>query len=105
MDSGNAVGAVRPDDGEVGHAAPALVALLDEADAPHAAVVAGEALANFIEETLVYLQDDFEVARRQNLEPLQRPFLQGFGQQRVVRIGKRAPRDIPRLIPAEAGLV
>ena len=43
VDCGHAVGAVRADDGQVGHADLALAALLDQAHARDAALVAGEA--------------------------------------------------------------
>ena len=43
VDGGDAVGAVRADDGQVGHADLAFAALLDQAHALDAALVAGEA--------------------------------------------------------------
>ena len=35
----------------------------------------------------------------------ERPFLQGLGQQRVVRVGQRPLREVPGLVPAELRLV
>ena len=42
---------------------------------------------------------------RRVLEPLHRPFLQRFRQQRVVRVSERALREIPRVVPAQFRLV
>ena len=89
VDGRHAVGAVRADDGQVGHADLALGALLDQAHARDAAVVAGEAGADVVEQAAVDLVDDLEVARQQHLEPGERPFLQRLGQQRVVGVGQR----------------
>jgi hypothetical protein len=36
-----------------------------------------------VEEPPVDLEDDFEVARQECAEHAERPFLEGFGQQRV----------------------
>ena len=69
MDRGDAVGAVRADDGEVGHADLPLAALLDQAHSLDAAVVAGEAGAHLIEQAPVDLEDDLQMARQQQLEP------------------------------------
>ena len=49
--------------------------------ARHALLVAGEAMANRIEQAAIDLEDDLQVARQQHLEPGDRPFLQGFRQQ------------------------
>ena len=45
--------------------------------------------------------DDFQVARQQPFEQLDRPGLQRFRQQRVVGVGQRRHRDLPGLVPAE----
>src|SRR6201988_5053900 len=63
------------------------------------------ASANLVEETPIDLINDLEMARHQELEELDGPFLQSLGKQRVVGIGKRAYGEIPRLIPAEVRLV
>ena len=105
MNRRHAVGAVRADDGQVRHADLSGRALLDEADARDAGVVAGKRGADVVEEAAVDFVDDFELPRQQRLEPRQRPFLQRFGQQRVVRVGERALREIPGLVPAELRVV
>ena len=105
MDGGDAVGAVRAHDGEVGHPDVAIAALLDEAHLPGALALVGKPRPHLIQETLVDIQDDLEMARQHQLEPSQRPFLQRLGQQRVVGVGERAPGDIPGLVPSEAGVV
>ena len=101
MDRGHAVGAVRADDGQVGHADLALGAFLDQAHALHAALVAGKAGAHVVQQPAVDLVDDLQVPRQQHLEPGDRPFLQRLGQQRVVRVGQGPLGDVPGLVPAE----
>ena len=105
VNRGHAVGAVRADDGQVGHADLALGAFLDQAHARDAALVAGEAVANLVEKAAVDLVDDLQVARQQHLEPGERPFLQRLGQQRVVRVGQRPLGEVPGLVPAEVRVV
>ena len=82
-----------------------LAALLDQAHARDAALVAGEAGPDVIEQAAVDLVDDLEVARQQHLEPRERPLLQRLGQQRVVGVGERPLREVPGLVPAELRLV
>ena len=101
----HAVGAVRADDGEVRHADLLRLALLDEAHARDPSVIAGETGAHVVEEAAVDFVDDLELPRQHRLEPRQRPLLQRFGQQRVVRVGERALREIPGLVPPELRLV
>ena len=45
--------------------------------------------------------DDFEMPRQQPLEQFDRPGFERFRQQRVVGVGQRRDRDLPRLVPAE----
>ena len=101
----HAVGAVRADDGEVRHADLLRLALLDEAYARDPSVVAGETGANVVKEAAIDFVDDLELSRQHHLEPWQRPLLQRLGQQRVVRVGERALREIPGLVPSERRLV
>ena len=89
VNGGHAVGAVRADDRQIGHADLPLGAFLDQADALDASLVAGEAAPDVIEQAPVDLVDDLQVARQHHLEPRQRPFLQRLGQQRVVGVGER----------------
>ena len=70
-----------------------------------AARVAGESLLHRREQAAVDLQDDLQVTRQQQLEPRQRPFLQGFGQQGVVRIRQRLLGQIPGLVPIQVRVV
>ena len=70
VDGGHAIGAVRADDGEVGHpdlalASPSSMRL----DALDPALVAREAGAHLVEEAAVDLEDDLQMARQQQLEP------------------------------------
>ena len=105
MDGGHAVGAVRADDGQVGHAHVLGRAFLDEAHALHAALVAREAGPDVVEEPAVDLEDDLQVPRQHGREPVERPLLQGLGQQGVVRVGQGLAGEIPGLVPAEPRVV
>ena len=105
MDLGHAVGAVRADDGQVGHAHLAGRRLLDEAHPLHAVLVARIALLHVVEEAAIDLVDDLQQPRADQLEEAHRPLFQRLGQQRVVGVGQRADRQVPRLVPAELGLV
>ena len=105
VDRGHAVRAVRADDGEVGHADVLGRAFLDQAHARDAALVAGEAAPDVVEQAAVDLEDDLEVARQQHLEPRERPFLERLGQQRVVRVRERPLGEVPGLVPSEVRLV
>ena len=105
MDRGHAIGAVRADDGQVGHANVLGRALLDQAHARDTALVTDEAGPNVVEQTAVDLEDDLQVARQHHFEPRQRPFLQGFGQQRVIRVRQRPLREAPGLIPSEMRVI
>ena len=100
MDRRDAVRAVRADDREVRHPDLPLGALLDEAHALDASLVAREARPDVVEEAAVDLEDDLEVARQQHREPVERPLLERLGQQRVVGVGERPARQVPGLVPA-----
>src|SRR6476659_9883104 len=105
MYRGDAVGTVRADDGQVGHTDPSLRALLDEADAGDTSFVTGKAVANVVDQAPIDLEDDLEVARQHPLEPRERPLLERFGKEGVVRIRERPAGEIPRLVPTQALLV
>ena len=45
------------------------------------------------------------MTRQQHLEPIQRPFLQCFGQQGVIGVGQSPLRQVPGLVPAEMRVV
>ncbi len=105
MDRGHAVGAVRADDGQMGHPDSLLGALLDEADAPDAILVAGIARTHVVQEAAVHLVDDLEVPGQADLEEGDRPGLERLGQQRVVGVGQGPDGQVPRFVPAQPGLI
>ncbi len=105
VDLGHAVGAVRADDRQVGHADPLFGPLGDQADAGDAAGIAGIAGADVVQEAAVDLVDDLEQPGHDHLEEADRPGLEGLGHQRVVGVGQGAPGQVPRFVPAQAGLV
>ena len=54
-----------------------------------------------MQEAAVDLVDDFEVARDEELEQLDRPLLECFGKQGVVGVGKGAHGQLPGFVPTE----
>ena len=45
------------------------------------------------------------MSRKQRCKPGKRPFLEGFGQQRMIRVGQGALREVPGFVPAEVRIV
>src|SRR6266404_3540101 len=105
MNLGYAIGAVRSDNRQVRHSDEPGRDLLDEADAGDSLFFVRKADTNGVEQAAVDFENDFQMSRQQHLEPFDWPFLQGFGQKRVVRVGKGPTRYVPRLIPAQARFV
>ena len=97
----DAVDAMRADEGELPHPHPAAALLVDQRHRGPEIDVAGTALVGQRQMRDVDAVDDFEMARQQPFEQFDRPGLQRFRQQRVVGVGQRRHRDLPRLVPAE----
>ena len=97
----DAVDAVRADEGQLSHPHPAAGPLVDQRHRGAEIDVAGAALVGQRQMRDVDAVDDFEMARQQPLEQFDRPGLQRLRQQRVVGVGQRRHRDLPRLVPAE----
>ena len=102
---GDAVDLGASDGGEVRHAHTLLGVFGDHRHAAGADLVAGEGLADLLEELVVDPVDDLQVARQQAAEQLHRPDLQRLGQQGVAGVGEALPGDRPGLVPVEALLV
>jgi hypothetical protein len=105
MDGGDAVRAVRADDGEIRHPDLTFAALLDEAHALDPALITGKLDPHLLDVAAVDLENDLEMTRQQHLEPPQGPLLQRLGQERVVGVRERPSGEIPCVIPSEARLV
>ncbi len=93
------------DRGEVRHAHVAIAGLVEERQAAQQPVVPGEPRSHGVEEAPVDLVDDLQVPRQDLREERKRPFLQRFGEQRVVRIAARPLGDAPGLVPWHQVLV
>ena len=65
----------------------------------------GKRLRTLSSSRAVDFKDDFEMSRKHRREPGKRPFLEGFGQQRVIRVGQGALREVPGFVPAEVRIV
>ena len=74
-------------------------------DARDAALVAGKRVADVVEKAAVDLEMISRWRGTRTRSQRERPLLQRLGQQRVVRVGERPPRQVPRLVPAETRLV
>ena len=59
----------------------------------------GNLRAHVVEEAPVDFVDDLKLAGQHGLEPGERPFLQRLGQQRVIGVGQRPPREVPGVVP------
>mmetsp|Transcript_21532 Transcript_21532/g.83660 ORF Transcript_21532/g.83660 Transcript_21532/m.83660 type:complete len:662 (+) Transcript_21532:1047-3032(+) len=105
----HAVDPVRGDQGQRGHAhaafAMTMAALVDQRDARGQRVVTREAQLELLEEAVVDLVNDLEMARQQLLEHPHRPGLQRLGHQGVIGVGHGLAGDLPGLVPAQALLV
>ena len=99
----HAVGAVRADNGQVGHADLALGTLLDEAYALDAAGVAGETLPHRLEQAAVDLQ---LISRCRGSSARTTPAAISPGLRAcVVRIRQRPLGEVPGLVPAQVRVV
>ena len=90
---------------QVSHAHVPRPGLVDQGQARDARLVPGVARAHLVEEAAVDLVHDLEVARQYPTKQLYRPLLQRLRQQRVVGVGKRPAREVPRRTPIQAVLV
>ena len=97
----DAVDAVRADESELPHPHPPSGLLVDQRDRGAEIDVAGTTLIRQRQMRGIDAVDDFEMPRQQPLEQFDRPGLQRFRQQRVVGVGQRRHRDLPRFVPAE----
>ena len=105
MNGGHAIGAVRADDRQIGHADFARGFFFHETDAFNAAFVPRKTHANVIEQPAVDLVNDLQLPRKKDLEPCRRPFLQGFRQKCVVGVRQRFPGQVPGRVPFEVRVV
>ena len=79
--------------------------LADDRHVADAQLVVAEALAHLVEEVVVDLVDDLEVAGQQAAEQVDRPHLEGLGKKRVAGVREALLRDRPRGIPIHLLLV
>src|SRR5262249_19882903 len=105
VNGGDTVRAMRAYDGQVGHANFALVAFLNEAGVGDASRVPWEPCADNLEQTLIDFIDDLEVPRQKSFEPTDRPFLECFGEERMVGVSQCFFGQMPGLVPTEVGFV
>jgi hypothetical protein len=104
MDLRNAVGAVRADNREMRHAHVLGIVLVDQAHARQPPLIAGEARAHLVEEPPVDLENDLQLTRQQQAEHLQRPLLQRFAQQCVIRVCQRLLRQVPGFVQSRCSI-
>src|SRR6185295_13646656 len=67
--------------------------LLKQTYARNASLVPREALTNRLEKTVVDLEKNFQLAWQHGFEPWQRPLLESFGEQSMIRVSERALCD------------
>lgn len=101
MKSRDAVYKRRADDREIRHANHLLVAFLDERHPGEARRIAGPLESDLREESGIDFVDYLEMPRKELFEEADRPLFERFRHERVVRVGERAGRNVPRLVPFE----
>ena len=102
MQRGDAVDGVAAEEGEVAHADPAAMDLLDQRGRGEQAVVGAGEGADVLEVAGVEEVDQLHVAREQALHQVDGPGLERFGQQRVIGVGDAGDRQLPGFGPGEA---
>ena len=102
---GDTIHLVAAHDRQVGHAHPALAALVDEAQAALKLHVARPQCLRHHQKFMVDAEDDFQVARQHMLHQRHRPGFQRFGHQRVVGVAEGVAGDFPGRCPGEPMLV
>jgi len=105
VDFGNAIDLVAADDGQVRHADALAPGLIDQRHALPQGGIAGVVVHHVLEEAVVDLVDDLQVARQHALEQRHRPGFQRLGHQRVVGVGEGARDDVPGARPLVAVVV
>ncbi len=105
VDLSDTVDGVRAHNAQVGHVDTLDAVLLNQRHASHLVVVAGEASLDVLQVSEVYLVDDLQVTGQESAQAAHGPSLQGLLHERVVGVGARAHRDVPRLLPGQALVV
>ena len=101
MNLRHAVDVMAADDRQVRHPDPPPAAFVHDRHPLHAFDVARIEVAHLLEEPVVDLVDDLQVAREDPLEEAHRPGLQRLRHQGVVRVCEGPPGDVPRPVPLE----
>ena len=102
---GHAIDVVAAHHRQVGHAHPALRALLNQGNALQDLGIAGIANPGHAQEAGVDLVDDLKLAGQKLLKQLHAPGFQGLGQQGVVGVADAGGGDRPSGIPIDAVLI
>ena len=106
VDRGHAVGAVRADDRQVGHAdSCARRPPRSGSRARRGRRRRGSGVRTSSRKRRLISKMISRCRGSSSSNQAQRPFLQRLGQQRVVGVGQRPPREVPGLVPAEVRLV
>ena len=72
---------------------------VDERHAASLPLVAGKVGADFVKEAAVDFIDDFQMARQEAAEEVQRPFFKRFRKKGVVGVAEGLLRDVPGCVP------
>ena len=79
--------------------------VIDDRHIRNLALVSRILLLHFDQETAVNLLHDLVDTRKKSREQLDRPFLQRFRHDGMIRVGNGLRRNLPRLVPLQAFLV
>ncbi len=105
VEGGDAVDGVAADDGEIGHADHLHVPFLDERHDFFFVDVAGVGGLDGFEQAAVDFEDELQVTGQDFLEEGDAPFLERFGEQRVVGVGEGPGDNVPGCLPRHAVFV
>ena len=105
MELGHAVDLVADDNRQPGHAHAAAVRLINDRRAAQQAGIVRILLLQRLEEVVVNLKDNLQMARQDFAEHVHRPRLQRFAHQRVVGVREHLAGHLKGVVPAELMLV
>ena len=105
VELGHAVDLVADDNRQPGHAHAAAVRLINDGRAAQQAGIVWILLLQRLEEVVVNLKDNLQMARQDFAEHVHRPRLQRFAHQRVVGVREHLAGHLKGVVPAELMLV
>ena len=105
MQLSDSIDPMAADDRDMRHAHAAIAVVVDDGQAPAAAVIAGVPCLDRLQKITIDQVDDLQVPRQQPLEHGHGPGLERLRQQSVVGVRKHGGGDLPAFRPRQAVLI